>query len=385
MVPGLAQYTDTNGEDYRILVGEEVLKQMDPSYAGKPVYVKHVDQVNLDQLQEQADGYVSESFYNKCDGKHWAKFIVVSDKAHDAIKSGWQLSNAYTPSQFGPGGKWHNVEYAKEVMNGEYEHLAIVPDPRYEESIILTPEEFKAYNSEKERELEKLANSKGDQEMSVLKFFKKTAVENSMALDLENTVVTLKNGSEKTIRQLVNDADEHEKKEKELLHKLDKMHMDSHVQVGNDYMSVNELVHKYNDLLEKHRPEEPGHDAEVPGGPKEENDDEMHDKKKNYDVGESDMKIKETEPMQLQKNYDVGESDMKVMPEPHAELKKKDGKHNGDEGKETEKVEKELHDKKHNHKHFEDLKNAPSKAFTNMPKIELSSDKVARGRARYGS
>ena len=71
----------------------------------------------------------------------------------------WKLSNCYSPTNQTDGGKWHAVEYEKNIKSAVYDHLAIVPDPRYSESIILTPEEFKVYNEQKEIELKKLSNS----------------------------------------------------------------------------------------------------------------------------------------------------------------------------------------------------------------------------------
>lgn len=336
MVEGLAEYSEkqvNEGQPYRILLGEAVLKQMDPTYAGKPVYVHHVDQVNLDNIQVEADGYVAESFYNPPDGKHWAKFIAVSDAAQEAIRiKKWRLSNAYVPKEFSGGGKWHNVDYSKEVMLAEYEHLAIVPNPRYEESIILTPEEFKAYNLEKELELKQLANSKGDQPMFT--FFKKTKVEN--AADLENTSVTLKSGTEKTIKQLINEAEEHEQKGK-MLKELDPIHMDSSIKVGDDSMTVNELVEKYKAAI----------------APKDPSDEEKAAEAKKNEEMEKEKKAKE-------------------------DLAKKN------EEEEKEKKAKEAAEKKQNG-NFDALKNAPGAALKEQPSVDLSEDKVARGKDRYGS
>src|SRR4051812_29447530 len=90
MVPGVAEYNDPEREPYRILIGETTIKNMDPTFQGKPVYVDHVEEVNLENLQQEADGYVLESFYNKLDGKHWVKFIVVSDRGKEAIQKGWK-------------------------------------------------------------------------------------------------------------------------------------------------------------------------------------------------------------------------------------------------------------------------------------------------------
>jgi len=179
---------------------------------------------------------VIESKYNPADGKNWVKFIVITDRAKEAIRMGWKLSNAYIPKGFAGGGLWHGVEYAKEVTSGEYEHLAIVRNPRYEESMILTPEAFKAYNGEKELEIARLSNSKEKQEMG-LKLFKRAKVEN--ALDFEGVMVELpKSKKEVSLVEAV-----------ELADKITNMHGyasgDHMVKVGNDEMSVNDLVKKH--------------------------------------------------------------------------------------------------------------------------------------------
>ena len=242
MAPGVAEYREPNQEPYRIFIDETCIKNMDPTFAGKPLYVRHVDDVNVDNLELEAAGYVFESFYNKIDGKHWVKFVVVSDAGHQAIRNGWTLSNAYILKTFGASGRWHGVDYAKEVLAAEYEHLALVPDPRYEESVILTPEEFKAYNLEKESELKKLANSKGDSNMP-FNFFKKSKVENSA--DLESTSVVLpKSKKEMTITQLVNEMDKIEN----MQGYANEEHM---VKVGNEEMSVGHLVNKYMSMCQE--------------------------------------------------------------------------------------------------------------------------------------
>lgn len=236
MAPGVAEYKEAGGEPYRILVNENAIKQMDSTFVGKPVYVHHVDEVDVDKIHE-ADGFVTDSFYNECDGKHWVKFIVVSDNGHKAIQNGWRLSNAYIPKEFGVGGLWHGVEYAKEVTRGEYEHLAIVQNPRYEESKILTPEQFKNYKAEKQSELKRFQNSKGE---GTFMFWKKSKLEN--AADLENTVVTLPISKvDLTISQLVNEMDAI----KNMHGYANGEHM---VKCGDEEMSVNEMVSIYSKM-----------------------------------------------------------------------------------------------------------------------------------------
>lgn len=250
MVEGVAQYLGEGGEPYRILILEEVLKRMDSTFEGRPVFVGH-QEANLERLREQADGYVVKSFFNKSDGKHWAEFIVVSDKGLEAIRNGWRLSNAYKLKQLGQGGRWHAVDYEKTVEMGEYDHLAIVDDPRYSESIILSPEEFQEYNRKKEAELAHLTNSndkpqkkKGEIKMPIgLNFFKKQKVENSEQVTaLEELSIKLpKSGREVDLITLINEADA-SAQDVGFANGSDK------VKVGDKEMNVDDLVKEYNSL-----------------------------------------------------------------------------------------------------------------------------------------
>lgn len=334
-VEGVAEYRVPGKEPKRILVDEQTMKNMDPSYSGKPVYVDHVQQVDLEHIQEEADGYVIESFFNKSDGRHWAKFIAVSDKAHEAIAHGWKLSNAYTPTEKAPGGLWHGVDYDEEIKAAIYDHLAIVKNPRYGESVILTPEQFKEYNEKKEKELERLTNElEGD--YSMLNFFKRTKVENSA--DLENTVVLLpKSKKEFTISDLVKNADlaEEKKKEPQMANGEDM------VKVGEDTMSVNELIDKHMKMCDA--------------------------MKKNED----DENLKEEAEKQVKKNDEAdGDSDEKKKNE---EEKKEEVKKNAAD-EQAKKKER-----------FESLKNAHNTVQKEVPTIECSMDQLVRGKKRYGS
>lgn len=350
MVPGVAEYREPGREPCRILIEEEAIKNMDPTFQGRPVFVRHVDEVNLENIQHEADGYVIESFYNEKDGKHWVKFIVVSDRGHEAIRNGWRLSNAYLPKEMTGGGLWHGVEYQKKITRGEYEHLAIVPNPRYDESVILTPDEFKSYNNEKELELKKLANE-GDKPMK-LNFFKKTKVENST--DLEGTTVVLpKSGLEKTISQLVNEADEMEQKKNEEKDSEVMANMDHSVQVGDEKMKLNDLVKKYSDCMNEL--------AEL----KKSSADKAPDEEKDNASAAEDEDAKK-------KALELAEHEEKEIKE----------KKESDLDKEEPKKNEEEETKKN---HFEALKNAEKTAIVVAPKFEFNEDKVARGKARYGS
>lgn len=238
--PGVAQYQEPGKDAYRIFLNENTLREMDRTFEGRPVFVQHVDEVNedLNTLRAEVDGWVVESFFNPPDGKHWVKFVTASEAAKKAIRNGWRLSNCYVPKSFNSGGLWNGVDYSKEVTSGEYEHLAIVPNPRYEESVIMTPEQFKKYNEDKLSELKRIANEK-EKEVK-FEFFKrkKEKIENDLS---EVSVILPKSKKEVLVSHLINQADEIELTKDE-----PKIANGDHlVDVGGSKMTLNELVEKY--------------------------------------------------------------------------------------------------------------------------------------------
>lgn len=377
MVEGVAEYAEHDNR--RIYINENTIKNMDPSFKGKPVYVNHVDGVDLKNLQTEADGYVIRSFFNEADGKHWCEFIVVSDAGHQAIKNGWKLSNAYLPVETSSGGECHGVQYDEEVTRGEYEHLAIVQDPRYQESDILTPAQFKVYNENKKAELLRLTNSKKGKLMA-LKLFKRAKIENAAALDLENTMVELpKTKREVSISTLVNEADEKEEKKKDMM-----CNMDHHVMFGEKKMKVGDLVNAHQEMCNKMAEYE-----NADGGADDATDedaDAANDQSESGEMGQEsdgDLEMNEADgdkaaDEKVEKKADKGvSSDMKKNAKALADARAlvaaadaKAKKKNGKSGTRT---------------FFDDLRSAPDKVLQNEAVIDLPQDRVSRGQSKYGS
>lgn len=417
MAEGVAEYAEPGKETYRILILENALKTMDATYAGKPVYVQHVEEVDLENIQNEADGYVMESFFNQPDGKHWTKFIAVSDKAHEAIRRGWQLSNSYVPKSTTKGGEWHGVEYQQEITAGEYEHLAIVPNPRYAESIIMTPEEFKQYNEDKKVELERLSNSQDEKEKpnmgAKLAFWKRSKVENAM--DPELSVVLPKSGKEITIAELVSEADERAAKKKNSMaepHDKVKMHdgnmcnvaelVDKHKALHDELESMKS---KKDDAKEEEGEVDMGEEAvDVEGDDKSKDNDDPsdlddegaieEDKKENDDMEEDD-----------DASMDNGEDDeakkkaLQLAEHEDKEIEAAKKKKNAADAAYRAIVAKKAGEKKSNAVDREALarkKLAAEKADRlrnanlnfepeEVTTVELSADRVQRGKSRYGS
>lgn len=353
MTEGVAEYDEDTGPT-RIFIGNDVINKMNPTFAGKPIFVDH-QETDLDNLHEQADGYVVESFFNKSDGKFWSKFVITSDEGHQAISKGWTLSNCYEIKSSAGGGKWHNVDFDQEVMAGEFDHLAIVQNPRYEESIILTPEEFRAYNVKKESELAVLCNSKGDSKVA-FKLFKKQKLENSS--ELENAVVEMEDGTEISIKDMIETVRNANDAAKVLAKKKAKNEIDKEekIAVGDVSMTVAELISKYQDLLKKHESVE-----ETDSKENSEDDEKKKDKEKENSEDDEKKKDKEAKEKTEKENSEDDEDEKKKKKENALKLAEK----------------KAIAEK---------LKNATSDPESfESGFVDTSIDQIQRGRDRYGS
>lgn len=358
--PGVAEYAEAGKEPYRILLKEETIRKMNTTFPGRPFYVHHVDAVDLDNLEDELDGVVVRSFYNAPDGKTWVEFVAISDEAKQRIREGWGLSNAYFPKgNFGPGGLWNGVEYEKEILDGEFEHLALVPNPRYDEfRKILTRDQFKEYNESLESELKRLQNSNNDQKEKTmgLKLFKKTKVENSV--DFESTMVELP--LSKAQMSLVDLVAAHDK----VLNMHGYAAGEHMVKVNeSEEMSVNDMVGKYNEMSAKMKEAEAAKNEGMDEDESMENGDEADDKDREEEI-ESKKNDDEEQDLEYADKKSIGnKADKKV----------------------NEKEKKAAEKKEAGKKHFNTLKNAQHKTEEDAAPVYLMEDQVARGRDLYGS
>jgi len=252
MVEGMTGKNEPPAE--KILVKEEAARRMDPTFEGKPVVFRdeHMTDEEYESLVKStaqgafSDGIVNKSFFNEADGKHWAEILVWSPAGIAACENKrFAVSNAYTVTNEAGPGSWHDLEYNVEVVDGEYEHLLITDKPRYGESKILTPEEFKAYNEGLKRELAAVTNtSKGVSKM--FEFFTRKNAEN---IDENMDVKLPKTGKIVNLSKIINAWDEKLKNEEsgEIF-----AHPDHKVKLANgEVCNVGELIEKHKALAEE--------------------------------------------------------------------------------------------------------------------------------------
>ncbi|NDK07861.1 DUF2213 domain-containing protein [Candidatus Gracilibacteria bacterium] len=243
-------------KDKVVFIDNPTIKQSMGSFDGKPVYIEH-QEVDGNNLKEQSDGAVVKCFYNEIDGWYWLEFLTFTEEIDKKINMGWSVSNAYAILKKGEGGTWHNNEYDFEVLELEFNHLAVVETPRYEQSCIMTPEQFKKYNEEEKLKLNELQNSIIKKEnknggKGMFKLF--STKKESLNID-DNVAIQLENGKDVSLSDMVkcwNEAEEEKKKEEEKKeNECGYPKDDDVVKIGDNEVSIKELKENYRNMMKK--------------------------------------------------------------------------------------------------------------------------------------
>lgn len=136
---GLAHYEQFGD----VLITKETLDKFIFSMVGCPVIIKHKD-ITEENADKERVGVVSKVWYNELDGWYWCEGIIWDKQAIDLIKNqGWSVSCTYDFESDFKKGTYHGKDYDMEFIGGEFLHLALVPNPRYERAnIVVNSKDF---------------------------------------------------------------------------------------------------------------------------------------------------------------------------------------------------------------------------------------------------
>lgn len=119
-----------------VYISQETLNRCIHTIKCKPNVIKH-QKVTEDNVEELAVGSTTDiGIFNAETASFDVPFIIYKEEGKQKIADGWSVSCAYIPKAFGKGGTWHNTPYDREVTELKFTHLALVPDPRYEDAKI---------------------------------------------------------------------------------------------------------------------------------------------------------------------------------------------------------------------------------------------------------
>lgn len=130
---GVAHYQDFGD----VLITKETLDRFIHTMVGCPVIIQHKEITDKNADKERV-GVVSNVFYNNADGWYYCEGIIWNKQAIDLVKNqGWNVSCTYDfvsdNQEKTHNGKKINMEF----IDGNFLHLALVPNPRYERANIV--------------------------------------------------------------------------------------------------------------------------------------------------------------------------------------------------------------------------------------------------------
>ena len=130
---GLAHYQEFGD----VLITKETLDKFVYTMVGCPVIIRHKD-ITAKNVDKERVGVVSKVWYNELDGWFWCEGIIWDKQAIDLIKNqGWSVSCTYDFESDFKKGTYHGKDYDMEFTGGEFLHLALVDNPRYERANIV--------------------------------------------------------------------------------------------------------------------------------------------------------------------------------------------------------------------------------------------------------
>lgn len=117
------------------LLQKETIDKFIDTFKGCPVIINHKDNIT------EADkvGVIQNIWFSDKDGWYWCEGVLTDDKAVELVENGYNVSCQYaiTDYSINNDSKLHNGNpYDKEILNGLFDHLAIVDNPRYEGAYI---------------------------------------------------------------------------------------------------------------------------------------------------------------------------------------------------------------------------------------------------------
>lgn len=118
-------------------VTKEALDKFVQSFVACPVIVKH-KKLTKENVNDERVGVVNSVWFEPNDAWFYCDGVIYDNDAIRKIENGWSVSCTYDMTEStGESGEWHNIHFDDELLNGVFQHLAIVPNPRYEDATII--------------------------------------------------------------------------------------------------------------------------------------------------------------------------------------------------------------------------------------------------------
>jgi hypothetical protein len=129
--PGVVDYSDV-GCGIELLRRETIDAALN-SAISNPLTKGHIS-TRINSFDGISHGAIDKVGYDDAERMYFCEGEITTDEARGLIKRGQKPSCGYTVTSFGPGGRYNNVPYEREITGIKFHHLAIVENPRYQEA-----------------------------------------------------------------------------------------------------------------------------------------------------------------------------------------------------------------------------------------------------------
>lgn len=131
--PGVAHYEEFGD----VLITKETLDGFINTMVGCPVIIQHKD-IDDENVDKERVGVISNVWFNEFDGWYYCDGIIWDKQAIDLIKNqDWSVSCTYDFDSDKLEKTHNGKKIDMEFTGGEFLHLALVPNPRYERANIV--------------------------------------------------------------------------------------------------------------------------------------------------------------------------------------------------------------------------------------------------------
>jgi len=131
--PGVAHYEEFGD----VLITKETLDRFINTMVGCPVIIQHKD-IDDENVDKERVGVISNVWFNEFDGWYYCDGIIWDKQAIDLVKNqDWSVSCTYDFDSDKLEKTHNGKKIDMEFTGGEFLHLALVPNPRYERANIV--------------------------------------------------------------------------------------------------------------------------------------------------------------------------------------------------------------------------------------------------------
>lgn len=282
MRAGLCKYSEET-----VLVTKDFLERLAPTIQGVPVVIDHPDIRITDQNIGTLPvvGRVADMHFDDENDVWLAHFVIDNAKAVELLQQGYGVSTAWIGTKYAGGGTFNNCPYDREAVEGRYEHLAIVQNPRYEMAV--NPIFLNANDGQTSHNKDNINtdNKKGLNSMFG-KIFKKIVQKEELMTNSNEELVVEIDGVEKPLKDWVNDIKINAAKKNE-------SDEEKTYDVDGEKMSVNQIIEAYKNMKTKmNESEEEKKEEETKKNESEEEKEEETKKNETEEKEEKEEKAK---------------------------------------------------------------------------------------------